>query len=99
MDRSPAEIIREHVRFTLQPTDVPSGEHLVRTIDHIRSDEVLLFSTDYPHWHFEGDEAIPDGLAPETLSKLAVENALATYPRLRETTESTTSLKRSETVP
>ena len=99
VDRSPADIIRDHVRFTLQPTDVPNSEQLTRTIDHIGTDEVLLFSTDYPHWHFEGEDAIPDGLSPETVSKLAFENALATYPRLRAATESTTSLNRSETVP
>ena len=29
--------------------------------EHIGSDRMLLFSTDYPHWHFDGDEVLPDG--------------------------------------
>ena len=51
-------------------------------IEEIGGDEMLLFSTDYPHWHFEGTDAIPAGLPDSALSKLLVDNALATYPRL-----------------
>jgi predicted TIM-barrel fold metal-dependent hydrolase len=51
-------------------------------IDEIGSDEMLLFSTDYPHWHFEGSEAIPDGLPQELIKKILVDNPLATYSRL-----------------
>lgn len=86
IDRAPGEIIREHVRLTLQPVDAPAGEPelLERTLDHLGCDDMLLFSTDYPHWHFEGDDALPKGLSPERVRKLAVDNPLATYPRLRE---------------
>lgn len=82
IDRPPAEIVREHVRFTLQPVDAPDGEKLARTLDHIGSDEILLFSTDYPHWHFDGEEALPDGLSEATMRRMLVDNPLATYPRL-----------------
>jgi hypothetical protein len=51
-------------------------------IEEIGSDEMLLFSTDYPHWHFEGTDAVPEGLPDDMLMKLLVDNALATYPRL-----------------
>ena len=54
-------------------------------IDEIGSDEMLLFSTDYPHWHFEGTDAVPPGLPDGLLTKLLVDNALATYPRLSRT--------------
>ena len=60
---SPLEIVREHVRLTLQPLDAPPGPSaLARVIDQLGSDEMLLFSSDYPHWQFEGDEALPPGL-------------------------------------
>ena len=65
LDRSPAEIIRDHVRLTLQPIDA-SDEMLKRTLDHIGSDEMLLFSTDFPHWQFDGDDVLPAGLPDET---------------------------------
>jgi predicted TIM-barrel fold metal-dependent hydrolase len=86
LDRPPAEIIREHVRFTLQPVDAPANEPdlLRRTLDHLGSDQMLLFSTDYPHWQFDGDEVLPDGLSDETLRKLLIDNPLETYPRLRD---------------
>src|SRR5205814_1177513 len=86
IDRSPAEIIREHVRVTLQPVDTPAGDPavLLRTLEHIGSDRMLLFSTDYPHWHFDGDAVLPDGLSGETVQRMLIDNPLETYPRLRE---------------
>ncbi len=86
IDRAPAEIIRDHVRFTIQPLDTPKDnpEVFLRTLEHIGSDGVFLFSTDYPHWHFDGEDVLPDGLSDGTLQKLLNDNALDTYPRLRE---------------
>ena len=87
IDRSPAEIVREHVRFTLQPMDVPPAEPdaLARTLEHVGSDRLLLFSTDYPHWQFDGEDVLPDGLSRDTIRKLLIDNPLETYPRLRDT--------------
>jgi predicted TIM-barrel fold metal-dependent hydrolase len=86
IDRSPAEIIREHVRVTLQPVDSPPGDTtaLLRTLEHIGSDRMLLFSTDYPHWQFDGDAALPDGLSGETVRRILIDNPLETYPRLQD---------------
>ncbi len=83
IDRAPAEIVRDHVRFTLQPFDVPNGDVLNRIIDHMQSDELIVFSTDYPHWQFDGEDALPDGLSDAMLRKILIDNPLATYPRLR----------------
>jgi predicted TIM-barrel fold metal-dependent hydrolase len=57
-----------------------------RVFDHIRSDRMLLFSTDYPHWHFDGEDVLPDGLADDVVRKLLIDNPLETYPRLRDGT-------------
>jgi hypothetical protein len=66
VDRTPAEIFRDHFRLTIQPLDAPdSADTIARAIDHLRSDELLLFSSDYPHWQFDGDEILPKGLSPE----------------------------------
>lgn len=83
VDRQPGEIIREHVRITLQPIDEPPNrEQSARIIEQIGSDDVLLFSTDFPHWHFDGLDALPAGLSEPLKRKILLENALATYPRL-----------------
>jgi len=83
VDRSPAEIFRDHFRMTIQPLDAPdSADVIARAIDHLRSDEVLLYSTDYPHWQFDGDEALPPGLSDALRRKIMVDNPLATYPSL-----------------
>jgi predicted TIM-barrel fold metal-dependent hydrolase len=84
IDRSPADIVRERVRFTLQPVDAPDNDPgvLERTLQHMGSDRLLLFSTDYPHWQFEGDDVLPAGLPEDTIRKMLIDNALETYPRL-----------------
>ncbi|MET2827086.1 amidohydrolase family protein [Mesorhizobium shangrilense] len=85
VDRLPAEIIRDHVRLTTQPFDIPDNPDIVsRLIDHIGSDEMLLFSSDYPHWQFDGDAVLPAGFDATLVHKIAVENPVATYPRLKE---------------
>ena len=43
---------------------------------------MLLFSTDYPHQHFEGTNALPAALSGRLACKVLAENALATYTRL-----------------
>jgi predicted TIM-barrel fold metal-dependent hydrolase len=86
VDRPPAEIIRDRVRFTLQPADAPpDAAGLQRVLDQIASDRFLLFSTDYPHWHFDGLDAFPQGFPPDLMRKVLVDNPLDTYTRLQET--------------
>ena len=99
IDRSPAEIVHEHVRFTLQPIDAPPTEPeiLARTLEHVGSDRLLLFSTDYPHWQFDGDDVLPAGLSEDTIRKLLVDNPLETYPRLRDTAAAAGRPGKSET--
>ena len=83
--RSPAEYIRDHVHMTAQPIDVPPDEGgLAKVIEEIGDDRMLLFATDYPHWQFEGDAALPPGLPPALVRRIMVENPLETYPRLKE---------------
>ena len=83
VDRPPEEIVRDHVRFSLQPFDAPDQPDIVeRMIDHLGSDELIVFSTDYPHWQFDERELLPKGLSKAQISKILVDNPRATYPRL-----------------
>jgi predicted TIM-barrel fold metal-dependent hydrolase len=77
--------VRAHVRLTLQPLDgPPEPGQFERFWDHMGSDELLLFSTDYPHWQFDGDTPLPPDLPATLARKIMVDNPLATYPRLQE---------------
>jgi predicted TIM-barrel fold metal-dependent hydrolase len=72
----------------VQPLDGPSKlRDLQRILEHLGSEDILLFSTDYPHWQFEGDAVLPSGFPENVLRKILLENPLATYPRLRETVQ------------
>ncbi|MBX6741071.1 MAG: amidohydrolase [Acetobacteraceae bacterium] len=85
VDRPPAELVRDQVRLTVQPLDAPDDPGVVqRVLDHLRSDEMLLWASDWPHWQFDGDAAVPPGIPESLLPKLIRENPLATYQRLRE---------------
>jgi predicted TIM-barrel fold metal-dependent hydrolase len=83
VDRTPTEIARDHIRLTLQPVDAPpSPEQLERLMDHMGSDEMLIFSTDYPHWQFDNLDVIPEGISESLARKIMVDNPKNTYPRL-----------------
>ena len=83
VDRPPEEIIHEQVRFSLQPFDAPEDEATTaKVLDHLGSDDLILFSTDYPHWQFDGQDVLPKGLPNELIRKILVDNPRATYPRL-----------------
>ena len=83
LDRSPAEYARDHVRLTLQPFDgPPSAAHIGRVLDQLESDDMLLFSTDFPHWQFDGEAMLPPGIPAALARKILIDNPLATYPRL-----------------
>lgn len=80
----PSAIVRDHIRLTLQPFDAPEGAgRLERFCEQMKSDEMVLFSTDFPHWHFDGEEALPIGADTTLARKILWDNPLATYPRLK----------------
>jgi uncharacterized protein len=82
LDRSPLEIFRDHFRLTVQPFDAPASPDIVRRIiDHLGADELLLFSSDYPHWQFDDDNFLPAGIPPDLARKIMVDNPYATYFR------------------
>jgi predicted TIM-barrel fold metal-dependent hydrolase len=77
----PTRYIHERMRFTLQPMDAPPDpSHLLHVIEQLGSDELLMFSTDYPHWHFDAPEqALPGGLSPKQRAKILRDNARDLY--------------------
>ena len=58
----------------------PDPAHLLQVIAQLGSDDLLMFSTDYPHWDFDApDQALPVRLAPEGERKIMSENAQSLY--------------------
>lgn len=87
LEEQPTQTIRRNVRLTLQPFDAPpSSDMLEKFLEQLGSEDMLLFSSDYPHWHYDGDDAIPDGMPEHLIRKICIDNPLNTYPRLKETT-------------
>jgi predicted TIM-barrel fold metal-dependent hydrolase len=86
VDRPPFEIVRDQVRLTLQPVDAPPRrDQFEKLMEQMGSDRLLLYSTDYPHWQFDGEEVLPDHLPEPLLHKIMIDNPRETYPRLLET--------------
>ena len=77
----PSEYIKQRMRLTIQPLDAPAEDrHVLEVLDQLGSDELLLFSTDYPHWRFESPEAaFPFPVSQTLRRKVLVDNARTFY--------------------
>lgn len=79
--RAPSEYIREHFRLTVQPLDAPADPRgLVQVVDQLGSDDMLLYSSDYPHQHVADAETGLLGHLPAALAqKIRTDNARSWY--------------------
>ncbi|MGH9606365.1 MAG: amidohydrolase family protein [Terracidiphilus sp.] len=84
LTRLPSQMVRDQVRFTTQPMDQLTAAQLLQVFEQLESDELVCFSTDYPHWDFDSPfSSFPGGL-PETLKrKIFRDNALRWCDKLR----------------
>jgi predicted TIM-barrel fold metal-dependent hydrolase len=81
--RRPGDTIRAQLRFATQPVEEMTAAELTTLIDQIGSDELICFSTDYPHWDFDSPlRALPPGIDAGLADKIFRGNALSLYPRL-----------------
>ena len=79
--RPPSEYIRDHIRLTTQPIEEPENPaHFLQTIEHMGSNRMLMFSTDYPHWDFDSPaRALPPIIPKELRQRIMSENAIEFY--------------------
>ena len=76
----PSAHIRERLRLSTQPTEDISPAQWEALIDLMGTDEILVFSTDYPHFDFDDpDAAIPRALPDSLREKIMWKNAAAFY--------------------
>ncbi|GAA4555463.1 amidohydrolase family protein [Pseudonocardia xishanensis] len=77
----PSDLIRRHVRFTTAPSDgAEEPGALDRTIAHLGSNEMLVYSSDYPHRHFSAPREIERGTTdPAIRERIRSTNAFGLY--------------------
>jgi predicted TIM-barrel fold metal-dependent hydrolase len=51
VDRLPSEIIRDHFRFSIAPTDMGPPAQMQRILKWLLSEDILMYASDYPHLH------------------------------------------------
>lgn len=79
LKRMPSEYIYEHFRFSTQPLEEMSTKRFLSFVDQIGSEDLLMFSSDYPH--MDADDPVrafprmPEGLR----HKILYENARNWY--------------------
>jgi predicted TIM-barrel fold metal-dependent hydrolase len=79
LDRLPLDVIRDHMRFSVAPTDAGPPEQLATVLRWLGSEDLLMFATDYPHGY---DDDVRDLLAaapPTMRPKIMSETARAWY--------------------
>ncbi|WP_020617226.1 amidohydrolase family protein [Paenibacillus daejeonensis] len=78
--RLPSEYVKEHFRFATQPIEDPDPMHMLKMVELMDSDELLMFSTDYPHWDFDSPlRSLPTSFSKELKRKIFYENAAKFY--------------------
>jgi uncharacterized protein len=84
LNEPPSAVFRRHIRLTTQPMEEPEKPgHLENLIDMMGSDELLMFSSDYPHWDGDDPRHSLRAIKSEALrEKILYGNAHATFTRL-----------------
>ncbi|MEM7133773.1 MAG: amidohydrolase family protein [Chloroflexota bacterium] len=79
--RPPSAYMREHIRLTTAPLDMPPHTHqLTQILDQMESDEMLIYSSDYPHWHTdEPMDIFTAEISSDVRAKIMAENARNFY--------------------
>jgi predicted TIM-barrel fold metal-dependent hydrolase len=77
--RPPSKTVREHFKFSVQPLDLGPAEHYGAVVDWLGSDELLMFGSDYPHWHNEDVAALLAVLPEAAHARVMSENARSLY--------------------
>jgi uncharacterized protein len=80
LKRRPSDYVRDHVRFSSQPIEEPADKRqLAAALDYARASELLMFSSDYPHWDFDDPDFVVRQLPRELHDAVLRDNALAFY--------------------
>jgi uncharacterized protein len=71
----PSEYVREHMRFASQPLPDPRGPRQLEELIEGQLSDILVFSSDYPHWNSDRPGSVLNGLSGATKRKVFYDNA------------------------
>jgi predicted TIM-barrel fold metal-dependent hydrolase len=78
--RRPSEYLRDHVRLTTQPVEQPDNDrYLLQMLEMMDAENLLMYSSDYPHWDFDSPRTVFPKLPEALHRRLFEENARAWY--------------------
>jgi predicted TIM-barrel fold metal-dependent hydrolase len=73
----PSLTIKEHIRFTTQPMpEAPDPRHVDYLMEMIDGEQILMFSTDYPHWDGDDPNVVMRSLDETLRERILWRNAL-----------------------
>lgn len=76
----PSEYVREHVRFGSQPMpDLPTRDDMRRFLEWLRADEVLVYTSDFPHFDWDEPSTFLAGHDPELRQRVMHDTAMELY--------------------
>jgi hypothetical protein len=68
------------MRFTTQPfVEPPKREYLMALMDMINAEQVLMYSSDYPHWNYNDPANALAGLPEELQRRIKFDNPREFY--------------------
>jgi predicted TIM-barrel fold metal-dependent hydrolase len=80
LTRRPSEYLRDHVRFSSQPLEVPDNpKGLLQIIEMMDAEHILMFASDYPHWDFDSPTHAFPALPDDLWRRIFRQNALELY--------------------
>lgn len=75
----PSNVVRDHVRFATAPMDLGPSDELGCVIEWLESDDLLMFGSDYPHFHDDDLASLLGAMPTAMQAKTMADNARAWY--------------------
>jgi predicted TIM-barrel fold metal-dependent hydrolase len=76
----PSEYIKRFVRFSTQPLEIPDDpEQLVALLRLAGMQDILMFSSDYPHWDFDSPDFALSGMPSEWRERIFWQNGCEVF--------------------
>ncbi|GIV78164.1 amidohydrolase family protein [Litorilinea aerophila] len=80
LERPPSEYVQEHVLLSTQPLEEPEDRrHFTAILEMFDAGNMLMFSTDYPHWDGDTPDFAARAFPPELRSRVMGETACRLY--------------------